>query len=211
MLSRTVKQAVFQPSMMNTMETRDQNQIIVRAATGADAAGLSSLAHQLLLHERTLNEGMGELTRWAATAEESRKQMLRPDTRFFVAENDGEIIGYIKVVIHGHQLTREEIGPARWLIAVIERASRDVFNFIFRRPRPNVEAVGGYIAGLFVRPEDRRTSVGRLLLAAAEDWLRAQAVKTSELHVLHANEAACRFWEDAGYKPLTMGMRKELE
>ncbi|MGH9832550.1 MAG: GNAT family N-acetyltransferase [Blastocatellia bacterium] len=195
---------------MITMAKRDQNPATVRAAIAADAVSLSALAHDLLLHERAINEEMGELTRWAASPEELRKQMLRPNTRFFVAEKENEIIGYIKVVIHGRRLTREEIGFARWLIDGIERAARAIFDLIFRRPRPNVETEGGYIAGLFVRPEDRRSGAGRSLVAATEDWLREQGVKTSDLHVLSANESAWRFWEDAGYEPLTMGMRKRL-
>jgi ribosomal protein S18 acetylase RimI-like enzyme len=197
------------------MTTRDQNSTIIRPATSADAAQLSSLAHQLLSHERALDEGLGELTQWAASPKELRKQMRRPHTRFFVAEKRGEagteIIGYIKVVIHGRRLARAEIGVTRWLIDVTERAARGVFNFIFRRPRPNVEMTVGYIAGAFVRPDSRRASVGRALVRAAEDWLRSQDIKTSDLHVLNANEAAYRFWEAAGYKPLTMGMRKKLE
>ncbi len=196
---------------MSAMVTPDQHLTTVRVATGADAARLSSLAHQLLLYERTLDEGMGELTRWAATAVEIRKQILRPNTQFFIAEKENEIVGYIKVVIHGRQLRREEIGLARWLIDSIERAARSFYNTALRRPRPNVEAVGGFIAGAFVRPEDRRAGVGRLLVAAAEDWLGAQGIKTSELLVLHVNEGAWRFWQNAGYKPLTMGMRKKLD
>lgn len=158
---------------------------------------------------------MGELAQWAASPEELRKQMRRPHTRFFVAEKTSEagpeIIGYIKVVIHGRRPVRAEMDASGWLIDVIERASRSVFNFIFRRPRPNVEATVGYIAGAFVRPDSRRAGVGRAMVTTAEAWLRAQNIKISDLHVLNANEGAWRFWEEAGYKPLAMGMRKKLE
>jgi ribosomal protein S18 acetylase RimI-like enzyme len=210
MLSRTVKQAVSGDSPTITMTKREQNPATVRAAIASDSVFLSALAHDLLLHERAINEEMGELTRWAASPEELRKQILRPNTQFFVAEKENEIIGYIKVVIHGQRLTREEIGLARWLIDGAERAARGIFDLIFRRPRPNVETEGGYIAGLYVRPEDRRGGAGRSLVAAAENWLREQGVNTSDLHVLSANEGAWRFWEEAGYEPLTMGMRKKL-
>src|SRR5262245_11338766 len=204
------------------MSTHDQKPAIIRLATSADAAHLSSLAHRLLLYERSLNEGMGEVTRWAASPQELRKQMRRPNVRFFVAEKTGpagpEIIGYIKIVIHGRRMKRDELGVTRWLVHVIEQAARRIFNFIFRRPRPNVanfegspENAIGYIAGVFVRPQDRRASVGQAMVSAAENWLRAQGVKTSDLHVLSANESAWRFWEQAGYKPLTLGMRKKLD
>lgn len=153
---------------------------------------------------------MGDLTPWAASAEEIRKQLLRPGARFFVAEKDGKIVGYIKVVVHGRRLTREEIGIRRWLLDSIERLARRIFNLLLRRPRQNVEAVGGYIAGAFVSSEARRARVGRLLVSAAEDWLRSQGIPTSELHVLFANQSARRFWEEIGYEPLAMGMRKKL-
>ena len=182
----------------------------IRTARTEDADALASLARQLLLYEKSLNETMGELTAWAASAEEVRKQILRPANRFFIAERDGEVIGYLKVTIHGQPLTRAELGWARWLLDRIETTARDIVTALLRRPRPNVETVGGYIAGAFVRQDARRLSAGRLLVAAAEDWLRAQGIVTSELHVLHFNEGARRFWQEVGYEPLTLGMRKKL-
>ena len=49
-----------------------------------------------------------------------------------------------------------------------------------------------------------------MLVAAAEEWLRAQGITSAELHVLHVNDGAKQFWEEVGYKPLTLGMRKKL-
>ncbi len=183
---------------------------VIRAATVADAAAVAILARQLLDHELALNEYAGRLTPWAATAEELRKQILQPNTCFFIAECDGELVGYVKAVIFGRRPHRREIGHRRWLREVIEVAARRLYEFLMRRPRPNVETIGGYIAGVFVRPEARRRSLGRALIAAAEDWFRNQGIVTSELHVLYANESARRFWEKAGYQPVAMGMRKRL-
>lgn len=192
------------------MKFVDEKSLSVRAAQADDATQLASLARQLLIYEKSLNETMGELTSWSADIDEIRKQMLRPNTRFFVAEKEGEIAGYIKVVIHGLQLSRDEIGTLRWLIDLVERSARKIIDKILRRPRPNVETFGAYIAGAFVRSDARREKIGQALVAAAEGWLRTQGVATSELHVLYSNEGARRFWEDAGYEPLTMGMRKKL-
>jgi GNAT superfamily N-acetyltransferase len=182
----------------------------VRAARLEDAATLATLARQLLAYERALDEHAGELTPWAASADELRKQIQQPNTRFFIAERDGEVVGYIKTVIYGQQLERREVGTARWLKGTAERLARRAFNFILRRPRPSRQLAGGYIAGAFVRQDARRRNVGRALVAAAEDWFRRQGIETSELHVLYANEVARRFWEEIGYQPLAMGMRKKL-
>lgn len=191
------------------MMTRQHN-LLIRSAQLTDATTLATLSRQLLLYEKSLNETMGELTRWAATEAEIRKQLMRPNHRFFVAETDGEVIGYLKVIVAGQQLTRKELGLTRWLLDRLEITARRVVNVLLRRPRPNVKTVGGYIAGAFVRPDARRAKVGQQLLAAAETWLRAQGITSTELHVLFINEGARAFWEEAGYKPLTLGMRKKL-
>lgn len=192
------------------MTNTNDNSLRIRAARSEDAGALASLARQLLVYEKSLNETMGDLTAWAASADELRKQLLRPANRFFVAEKNGEVIGYIKVVIHGQQLTLEELGLARWLIDRIEELARRFLTLVLRRPRPNVEAIGGYIAGAFVQQDARRANAGRMLVAAAEDWLRTQGIAASELHVLYFNDGARRFWEEIGYEPLTLGMRKKL-
>lgn len=182
----------------------------IRAARLDDAESLASLSRQLLVYEKSLNETMGDLTSWAASVVELRKQLLRPNNQFFVADKNGETIGYLKLVIHGLEASRTEIGTARWLIDRMERLARRVFNFLLRRPRPNVDTVGGYIAGVFVHPDARRENIGRALVAAAESWLRTQGIASAELHVLYVNQGARRFWEEIGYEPLTLGMRKKL-
>jgi GNAT superfamily N-acetyltransferase len=186
------------------------NSLRIRAAQTEDAAALASLARQLLEYEKSLNQTMGELTVWAASADEVRKQIRRPGNQFFVAEKAGHVIGYLKVVVHGQQLAYDELGTMRWLMDRLEQAARAAINLLLRRPRPNVEAAGGYIAGAFVHPDARRLKIGRMLVAAAEEWLRTQGITSAELHVLHVNEGARQFWEEAGYEPLTLGMRKKL-
>lgn len=187
-----------------------QDSLLIRAARAEDAESLAALSRELLLYEKSLNAAMGELTGWAASPEEIRKQLLRPNNRFFVAEKNSELIGYIKVMIQGRPLTRRELGFVRWLMDRLEEVARKAVNFVLRRPRPNVEIIGGYIAGIYVHPQSRRSKVGRELLTAAENWMVAQSIPITELHVLYLNEAARRFWEAAGYQPLTLGMRKKL-
>lgn len=194
-----------------TMSNAADERLLIRAACVEDAAAIAALAQQLLRHEKSLHEAMGSLMPWAASPTELRKQMLRPNNLFIVAVKGEEIVGYIKVTLHGRSPTRRELGLRRWLIDVTERAARRAVNFALRRPRPNVDAVGGYIAGIYVRPDARRASVGRALVTAAEDWLRAQGAPAGELHVLYVNEAARLFWQKLGYEPLTLGMRKKFE
>ena len=192
------------------MQTSSHNPLLVRAARATDAAALATLARQLLAHEQAINELMGPLRPWAASEAELRKQLRRADTRFFVAERAGAIVGYLKLIVPGYRFTRSELGWARWLKDRVECGARTIFNFVLRRPQSNVAAGGGYIAGAFVGVAARRTGIGRALVAAAESWLRAHDIPTGELHVLVANDAAHRFWRSVGYEPLTLGMRKKL-
>src|ERR1041384_3494082 len=78
----------------------------LRVALPSDAAMLATLARQLLVYEHTLNESMGELTPWAASADELRKQILQPHQRFFIAERNGELLGYVKAVIRATAQTQ---------------------------------------------------------------------------------------------------------
>ncbi|MFN0084976.1 MAG: N-acetyltransferase family protein [Blastocatellia bacterium] len=193
------------------MENKNHSLQTVRPATITDAPAIARLARELLDYEHELNEMMGVLTPWAANQSELIKQMMRPNTLFFVAEKYGEINGYLKVQVHGRRLNRNELGTSRWLLDLLERAGQRAVNIALRRPRPNVEATGGYIAGVFVRPELRRSNIGRLLVSAAEEWLRLQRIDSCELHVLTSNEIAMKFWKDIGYEPLALGMRKKID
>jgi len=192
------------------MTDKDDNFPAIRIARLEDAETLSHLSRQLLLYEKSLNETMGELTAWAASVVEMRKQILRPANKFFVAEKQGQVVGYLKLTLYGLNPTRNELGTLRWLMDRMERVARNSFNLLFGRPRPNVETAGGYIAGIFVHAEARKTNVGRLLVTAAENWLRSNGINSAELHVLYVNEDARRFWESMGYAPLTLGMRKKF-
>lgn len=192
------------------MSSIDFKPVLVRPATRADADAIAGMARQLLLYEHSLERSMGDLTEWAGSSREILKQMSRPNLCFFVAESDGQIAGYIKVMIVGTRLSMDELGFGRWVIDLIDRAGRGIFNILLRRPRSNIEQTGGYIAGLFVSPDVRRSGMGGELVKAAEAWLRDHGVPTCDLHVLSANEEARLFWVARGYRPLSIGLRKPL-
>jgi GNAT superfamily N-acetyltransferase len=66
----------------------------------------------------------------------------------------------------------------------------------------------GFVSELFVRPEARRRSTGRLLVDAAFDWFRRADVGSIELHVLVGNEGGRKFWEELGFVPELVQMRR---
>ena len=191
------------------MPTLPRANPIIREAQSADAEALAQLARALLAHERTLPPAY-DLHPWAASADETRKQLGQPDTRFFVAELGDQLVGYLKVVLHGRAFTRAELSWRQWSKKLLTDGGKRAFDALLRRPRANAIPLGGYIAGAFVLPEWRGAHVGRSLVAATEEWLRQLGMPASELHVLYANESAREFWASLGYEPLALGLRKKL-
>lgn len=66
----------------------------------------------------------------------------------------------------------------------------------------------GFISELFVQPDARRRGTGRALVEAAFDWFRRADVGSIELHVLVGNAGGRRFWEELGFVPELLQMRR---
>jgi len=56
----------------------------------------------------------------------------------------------------------------------------------------------GWVYYLATSPERRREGLGRRMMAAAEDWLRARGAPKIQLMVRDGNEAALAFYEALG-------------
>ena len=66
----------------------------------------------------------------------------------------------------------------------------------------------GWVYYLAVRPRQRGAGLGRALMAAAEDWLRARGAPKIQLMVRDDNDAALGFYEALGFerqKVVTLG------
>lgn len=59
----------------------------------------------------------------------------------------------------------------------------------------------GWVYYLAAIPMARRSGLGRQMMRAAEDWLRARVVAKLNLMVRHDNTAALGFYERVGYEP----------
>ncbi len=66
----------------------------------------------------------------------------------------------------------------------------------------------GFIDGIYLLPEYRKTGIALGLYEALEVWFAEQKVVSVELQVLLGNQGGIKFWEKMGYKTELQQMRK---
>lgn len=104
-----------------------------------------------------------------------------PYTRTFVAEVDGQVVGYI-------------------LGAVID-LHPDLFEHVD----------SGFIADIFVDPAYRGRGLARQLVTTMNNWFSEQGVSRTEWQVAALNADGIRFWEAVGGSPIMLRMRMDLD
>jgi ribosomal protein S18 acetylase RimI-like enzyme len=72
------------------------------------------------------------------------------------------------------------------------------------------ERLHAYIAELYVAEAERGKGIGRALIAACEDWARAQGLNVMQIGVLPGNTRAKAMYERAGYESYDIQLRKYL-
>jgi GNAT superfamily N-acetyltransferase len=104
------------------------------------------------------------------------------DGKIFVAEHDGTPVGW----------------------GIVHAREDDIYVLAEERRH-------AYISELFVNEAMRGSGVGRALIAACEDWARAQKLKVMQIGVLPGNVRAKAIYENAGYSDYAVQLRKYLK
>jgi len=105
----------------------------------------------------------------------------RDSGRIFVAEEEGEVVGFVGV-----------------LASVLpEELDED--------PAPHA-----YISDLVVLPPQRRRGLGRALLVRAEDFARRSGATRLRVGVLAGNRPAARLYRSAGFRDYRLELTKDL-
>lgn len=120
----------------------------LRAATGADLAGLAELRWKLKTEDSPADGGDAFLCYEAAFLEFERAGRLPGEIRHWVAEMDGALVGAMSVVMV-RKVTSLDGKPKRW----------------------------GYLTNCFVEEPHRGAGVGRRLLAAVQGWSREEGLE----------------------------------
>jgi len=122
---------------------------------------------------------------WQRRARQYRAWLCEPDSFVLAARHDHQLIGYAMVHLRD--------GSPTWPFS--ERA--------------------GELETLAVLREKRGRGVGRALLKAARDRLRALGAREISLHLLVGNQSAGRFYDRQGFRPfatwLTSSLREDGE
>jgi len=93
-----------------------------------------------------------------------------------------------------------EPGPSRFLVAA---KGGQIVGYTLGRVASNPPTLSppryGYVAELFVRPEERGQGLGRRLYQALGAWFQEQGVTSVQLRVLATNREGQRFWRALGF------------
>ena len=97
-----------------------------------------------------------------------------------------------RVQVWSQYLTREDTG------IFVGESDGSVIGFVSVGESPDAPGEGELYA-IYVDPDHWGTGIGRELIAAGEDWLRAHSYEIATLWVLADNPRARRFYEIAGW------------
>jgi GNAT superfamily N-acetyltransferase len=111
------------------------------------------------------------------------------------------------------ELVRAQLADADTAIFVSERGG-ELVGFcsvrIDRAPPILIEVERAQVTDLFVVESLRRHGLGRALVAAALDWVRARRVERVEVRVASGNPEGQAFWRALGFKDLMDVLHRRL-
>lgn len=156
---------------------------MIRPAVASDAVVIGKLWEQLLAYHQKLDDDMprASLHGGEIYARNIRDRIEDSHTRVYVAEVDGQVVGYA-------------------LGLVVDRV-----------PEMFEPEAGGFLADIFVEEAYRGQGIGRGLVSALRDWFKQQGLNYFEWHVTAENTSALRFWESLGGRYVQIRMRARIE
>ncbi|MEM6429774.1 MAG: GNAT family N-acetyltransferase [Deinococcota bacterium] len=158
----------------------------LRPAKSAD----EDLLVQLLVDEMAFHEGITPFDKVVpALATDARDRLTKVwagqgledgASLFWVAEEQGDVVGMIEVTLSDLRNTWNPLAAGRY----------------------------GYISAVMVAASQRGQGVGRALLEAAFKALEDYELDAYSLHFIIANPLSSRFWQSHGFQPVTLSYQK---
>jgi ribosomal protein S18 acetylase RimI-like enzyme len=159
------------------------DEALIRPAAASDTVAIGKLWEQLVEYHRSLDPDMPQATPQGAQiyARNLASRLEDPQTRVFVAERDGRVVGYVLGVVV------------------------DLMPEIFQ------QEVSGFLADIYVEDAYRGQGIGHALVDGLADWFRMHGVRYIEWHVAASNTTARAFWESLGARPWQIRMRLDIQ
>jgi ribosomal protein S18 acetylase RimI-like enzyme len=154
--------------------------VVVRPATLADVTDIVAIWGELAAHHAALDSSFAPSEHWQGEYRHFVRSLLGRDDALAVVAVD-----HARVV--GYAVGRISMLPG----------------FFAQRER-------GYIHDAVVRKEYRRHGIGRQLVQALTEWMRAAGVSIVELTVATRNRDAVEFWRRVGFDSYMVHMKREL-
>lgn len=152
-----------------------------REAVADDLPGICALGEEVnVLHHEAWPEVFTARGDPARHAEHWLKSIAAEQATTFVAEEPGQLVGFVAVAI------------------IVDRHS-------LLQANPY-----GRVGSLSVAASHRGQGIGRELMSLAERWVRGRGVQDIRLNVWAFNEAALRLYEELGYQVRSQQLGKRL-
>lgn len=157
-------------------------EVTTRQVTADDADAIAGLWQQLVDYHRQLDPDLPGAAHGGAKRYARRlvQRLDDPYTRAFVAEADGQVVGFV--------------------LGMIVDLMADIFD----------QEPGGFLADIYVHPDYRRQGIGHALVTALTDWFRHQQVYYFEWQVAARNQEGRAFWRSFGGREVMVRMRADL-
>ncbi len=153
----------------------------IRLANHSDISALSDVHRESAEFHRSLAPSLYRIPQAQAVTEELSRTLNSSNAAVFVADVEGEIVGYVQVRV---------LPPTSEASMIQPRKSADV--------------------GVAVRTPFRRQGLGSALMRAAQAWAIEHEVEQMLLDCHAANEAAIQLYERLGFQIVGYFMAKRL-
>ena len=164
----------------------------IRPFRPKDRTAIDELAIKLHAHFAQVDDAAESLPFTSSRDAQDYMQWMINDSEnmngaIYVAEENGEVVGFIQGVIIDHQPGQDAVFDA------------------VHAPRKD-----GWIGLLYVKPEQRGSGIGRALLDEIKRYFQSKNCDTLRLKVLSGNQPAIAFYEKYGLTAREIEMGTKL-